>query len=425
MAAIEAQRRAALTLSAEWSQAGRIPNLASVPTKTSGTLATPCMRRPSWCSLGGMTNSPRTITAPEGGVPLAPVTTDCITAIRQYGTAVEHPLLLDHATFTVGSGSSCDVSIASEYVSSRHCLLERRGSRLRVHDQTSRNGTFRRGRRETIFDVEAGDTFKVATTALLAVNEIMRTNRVVLAELLGYDSEAILDDALIAAIQDGPLLILGPDGGRLPQLTRAIHETSPRRDHPLVEVPMVPTSREEQKHLVASTRRGTLVVTVRGQPMDNAFFDLVMDPDALIRLVVVAPSLEAAQTMRLHALTRMTQILVRPLRERRNDVGRLFDNLFFEKRLTERFANLTLENQAALRDYAWPRNLDELHETAAWMSTIIREGSVRKAAVVLEVPRTTFQYWLERVNLSLPLIRQYGPWDLSATVRLPDGKGRR
>jgi pSer/pThr/pTyr-binding forkhead associated (FHA) protein len=353
-----------------------------------------------------MTNLPRTITVPDGERPPALEGPDLVTAIREYGHPAEHPLLVKQATFTIGTSPSCDVSIASDYVSSLHCVLERRGQRLRVHDQTSRNGTFFRGRREATFDIVPGDVFTMATTKLMALNDHMRLARPVLAQVLGYDAHAIVDDVLMNSVEEGPLLIVGPKGAGQLRLVRAIHETSLRRGSGLVEVPALPATREEQKQLLSNARRGTLVVTGTGSPLDESFLDMVLSPDSHVRLVVLAPTLEAAmQSVRIDTMTRMGKVEIRPLRVRRAEIGKLIDHLLVENRLSLRVTDLTSENQQALEAYPWPENLDELRETVTWMTGIVREGSIRKAAPILKVPRSTLQYWMERINLTLPLTR--------------------
>ncbi len=335
---------------------------------------------------------------------------DLVTAIREYGRAVEYPLLVKQPTFTIGSSPSCDLPIASDYLSSLHCVLERRGQRLRAHDQSSRNGTFFRGRRETIFDIVPGDLFMLATTTLLAVNDHMRLARLALAQVLGYDAHAAVDDALVASMDDGPLLVVGPKGAGQLRLVRAIHEASLRRAGAFVEVPALPASREEQKQLIVSARRGTLALAVARPALDETFLDLVLSGDSHVRLVVLAPSLEiAAQSIRLGAMTRMSKVEIQPIRARPGELAMLIDHLLLENRLSLRMSDLTAENQQALQSYAWPENLDEMRETVAWIAGIVREGSIRKAAPVLKVPRSTLQYWLERLHLTLPLTRNGFP----------------
>jgi pSer/pThr/pTyr-binding forkhead associated (FHA) protein len=353
-----------------------------------------------------MTNVPRTITVPEEERPPALEGPDLVTGVREYGRPLEHPLLVKQATFTIGSSPSCDVPIASEYVSSLHCVLERRGQRLRVHDQTSRNGTFFRGRRESTFDIVPGDMFMLATTAVLALNDHMRLARPVLAQVLGYDHHAVVDDVLMASVEEGPLLVVGPKGAGQLRLVRAIHEISLRRCSGLVEVARLPATSEEQKQLLAKARRGALAVTVNGSPLDEMFLDLVLSSDSHVRLVVLAPSLEAAmQSVRIETMTRMSKVEIRALRARRAELGVLVDRLLVENRLSLRVTDLTRENQRALEAYPWPENLDELRETVTWMAAIVREGSIRKAAPLLGVPRSTLQYWMERIDLTLPLTR--------------------
>lgn len=269
-----------------------------------------------------MPKAPRTITAPDGKLPPALHGADLVTAIREYGRPREHALPCERATFSIGSSSGCDVDVRSEYVSGVHCTLTRRGTRLWVHDQSSRNGTYVRGHLEATFLVVPGDTFTVATTRLLVVNENMRIARSSMAEVLGYDLDSGIDDLLTCSVQDRPLLIIGPTGAGQLDLVRAVHETSVRRDRELVVAHRVPAAREKQKQLVAGAQRGTLALQVTGRPVDRIFLDMVLSHELRVRLVVLARSLQAAsRSIDLDILTGMDMVEVRPLQERQGDIG--------------------------------------------------------------------------------------------------------
>jgi transcriptional regulator of acetoin/glycerol metabolism len=363
--------------------------------------------------------------APEDELPPALEGPDLVTAVREYGCAREHLLITNQTTFTVGSSPTCNLVVAREYVSGVHCLLERRGHRLRVHDQTSRNGTFFQGRREMIFDVASGDTFVLATTKLLAVNEAMRVTRVILPALLGQDSHAVLDEVLIASVQDGPILVVGPEGAGQMELVRAIHEMSVRRDQALVEAPVPPTEREAMRQLITKAHRGTLAVTVTGEPLDDLFLDLVLAAEFHVRLIVLAHSLKAVmKSVRLDALARMNHVELRPLREHPDNLGTLLDRLFSEKELSLRMSDLTTENQDALRAHDWPGNLDELREVASYIGAIVSAGSIRGAARLIDVPRTTIQKRMDRLDLTLPLTREDRSSGISWSSGLPDHRPR-
>jgi two-component system, NtrC family, response regulator GlrR len=346
-----------------------------------------------------------TRTASDGELPIVLDGPDLITAIRAFGHAAELPLPTRQAVFSVGTSLACDIRIDSEYVSSMHCVLERHGHRLRVQDQGSRNGTFFRGRRESVFDIAPGDTFAMATTTLLALNDQMRDARPMIGEVLGFDDELGIDEVLVRAVQDGPLLVVGEKGTGLPRFARVIHEVSLRRDHPFVEAPVVPATRQEQEQIIAGARRGTLVVGTASPQQLRPFLEMVLGPGSETRLILLVPTIDLAlRSIVGEGIFSITKIEIRPLRKRKKDFEDLVTKLFIEARVRVRMTDLTIENRAALRAHKWPDNLEELRHAIESLAAIIRAGSIRKAASVLKVPRSTLQYGVERLGLTLPLL---------------------
>jgi hypothetical protein len=381
----------------------RSPRAAPLP-RISGaewpTLARAARTLPIW----GMPKVPRTITAPARKLPPALHGSDLVTAIREYGRPREHALPCGRATFSIGSSSGCDVDVRDEYVSGIHCTLTRRGTRMWVQDQSSRNGTYVRGHQETTFLIVPGDTFSVATTRLLVVNENMRIARSSMAEVLGYNFDSAIDDLLTYSVQDRPMLIMGPTGAGQLDLVRAVHETSVRRDRELVLAHRVPAAREKQMQLVVHAQRGTLALQLTGRPVDKMFLDMVLSSDLHVRVVVLARSLQAAsRSVDLDALTRMDILEIRPLQERQGDIRKLMDEQFQKSEMALTMKDLTIENQRALQAHRWPHNLDEIRRAAKNVLALVRAGSIRQAARSLHLPRSSLQYWLDRMDLRLPL----------------------
>jgi DNA-binding NtrC family response regulator len=235
----------------------------------------------------------------------------------------------------------------------------------------------------------------------------MQLARPVLSYVLGYDCDTLVDDVLVAAVQDAPLLLVGPNGAGQEHLVRAIHKASRRRHQGLLDVDELPPTREEQKRLLASAHRNTLPIRLAVAPLDQAFLDMAMSPAFHVRLLALAPSATAIRTMppMVDGLIQMQRIEIRPLRQREHEFVRLIDHALFERRSPLRFSDLTGDNQQGLRAHDWPGNLDELSEVAARIAEIVREGSVRKAAQVLDTPRASLHYAMQRVGLTFPLAR--------------------
>lgn len=350
-----------------------------------------------------MASTPRTVTAAQAELPPGLEGPDVVTGLREYGRPGDHPLPTTQAVFSIGSAPSCDVRIVSEYISATHCALMRRGHYLSVQDPGSRNGTYFRGRRESAFIVAPGDTFNVATTKLIAINDCMRAARPILTEVLGADQESTIDNVLIESVLDRPLLIIGPRGSGQDDLVQVIHEMSVRRGHILQRVDLLPTSREGQKQLIVDASRGTVVFNAAGT-IDDVVLDMMLSNELGPRLVILADSLEAARrSVKLTRLMQMDRIDIRPLRERGAEVEKPIELNLAKNGLCIRLAELRPENQQSLLRHHWPENLEELRHIAAIIAALARQRSVRKAAAVLDMPRSTMQYWIKRFDLKLPV----------------------
>ncbi len=349
-----------------------------------------------------------TETLPEMQRTAIAASADPITALRIVGREVEYPLLAGHAIFTLGSLPSCDLHIESKHISGFHCSLQRKGQRLRVTDQQSHNGTYFGGRREQSFDIGPGDMFTVASTTLVALNEEMRQVRPTLIEILGGDRRAAVDELVFSSGRGQHLILLGEEGCEQGRLARAIHQASPRRYRPLLELSEVPSERAAQRAILDGAHNGGLLLSLkeRTAPPDDAFRSMLLSADFRVRLYVAAPSLAVAVAVfGFDAITRMIQVPLRPLRERAGDLPWLLDRIFHERQVKLRTADLRLVNQRALEDHGWPQNFRELREAAHRLIALSAHETVAKAAEALEMPRTTLLYWVEeKMRFELPLV---------------------
>lgn len=109
---------------------------------------------------------------------------DVVTALRIYDGDREYALP-SKSTFTLGASRSCDVPVIGHDLSALHCAFERKGTRLRVHDQHSTNGMFFGGRRVDLIDLYPGETFTAAPVTFIAMNEEMRAQRPIIGDLVG------------------------------------------------------------------------------------------------------------------------------------------------------------------------------------------------------------------------------------------------
>lgn len=332
---------------------------------------------------------------------------DRITALRIRGAEAEYSMLAGQARFALGTQPSCEIAVDRKYVSSLHAVLERRENRIRISD-VSKNGIFYRGRAEKQFDIGPGDSFTIADLTFYALNDEMRLARPVIAEILGAHRIERIDDLLLAAVQGGHILVISEPGNDQERLARAIHHASLRRRHHFVKAR--PTESGHVDHqLLEYAEGGTLWLDLEAArvSVDAAFVERLVAPDANVRVVVCARSLELAQkSVGLELITRAHHVAVAPLRERAGEIASLVERRFIEQGASMRFSDFTEANQAALVGYRWPGNLEQLRDAADRLLVMAPCTTERAAAAALKTPRTTLQRWLDTLGLDLPLVRR-------------------
>lgn len=333
---------------------------------------------------------------------------DLVTALREYNGNAEHALPRERTTFSIGSSPDCDLAISGRYLSALHCVVERRGNRLRVHDQDSRNGTFFAGRREPVFDLGAGETFTAASTTFLTMNDEMRRHRPAFVEIVGADATPSPDDLLVAAVRGTNILITGEPGCDQDRLARGMHAVSLRRSLPIVEVSELPATRPAQRELIDRAARSTLVIALapHSPRIDPTFCSMLLSSSFHVRLIVIAEAAAAAtEALGIDATGPMQHVWLRPLASRAGEILDLLDRMFAERGAALRVSELTPDNQAALQSYAWPDNLAGLRAAADRLEALVREKALRKAADALAMSKSTLHHWVDRLGLSLPLTR--------------------
>lgn len=342
---------------------------------------------------------------------------DVITMLSVYGTALTFDLPREAKTFTIGSSPDRDIAVPTEFLSALHCVLERRDGKLRVHDQSSKNGTYFHDRREAVFDVHPGDTFTAGSIRFLAMNDEMRAAHPVLVDLLGGEDEHVLrvssnmlsspSDVLVAAAHGSHILITGEPGCDHARVARTIHDISLLRARAPVSVRHVPDERARQREMLDNAARSTLILEIDAKTpvMDAAFASAVFSPEQHIRVIALAPSITRAnQVLGDPNVRDMRLVSLQPLARRQRMIPRLLDRLLVDRGIALRTADLTPKNQAALQSYDWPHNFDDLRLAADRIDVLAREGTLRKTAEVLGMSVSTFHYWFNAVGLSLPLL---------------------
>ncbi len=336
---------------------------------------------------------------------------DVVTALRVYDADQEY-MLPPKATFTLGASRSCDVPVPGRDLSALHCAFERKGAKLRVHDQHSTNGMFFGGRRVEVIDLYPGDTFAAAPLTFIAMNDEMRAQRPIIADIVGTGFTPTPDRVLVDAVKlSSHLLLTGETGCDLDRLARAIHAVSLRRSRPLVELAELPTDRLAQREILRRAAQSSLVLRLdmARTPLDPTFCSMAFSPDHHIRVIAIAPTTAAARRLlALEELEHLQHVWIRPLGMRRGDVPELLDRLLAERHVAFRLADLTPQNCEALCSHDWRDNFIGLRLAADRLAAIGRVPgweamSWPERSAALGIPKTTIFEWFNRLGLTSPL----------------------
>jgi len=154
-----------------------------------------------------------------------------VIGLRANRTGADFPLETQGRRWMVGSGASCDLVIDDPFVSSMHCLIERRaGGCLVVRDRQSRNGTHVDGNIVEGAELRVGSYLTLGRTTFVAYAAPGAEHTSALDQMRGHDPSfrATVGQALKAAHTDCNVLIVGETGTGKDLLARIIHEGSRR-----------------------------------------------------------------------------------------------------------------------------------------------------------------------------------------------------
>ena len=307
----------------------------------------------------------------------------------------------------VGSADSCDLIVHDPYVSSLHCVLERRpGSALVVRDRGSRNGTRVDGNVVEGAELRVGSCLTVGRTSFIAVAATGPGPRSALASMRGHDNafRATVDHAVRAAPTDCNILILGETGTGKDLLARVVHESSRRANRMFVGVNCGGIPRdligselfghEKGAFTGATTEREGYFVEADGGTLfldELGELPIELQPHLLRALETrtvrrVGGTHERAVDARIIAATNRTDglgteqsrlrldlyhrlatvvLVLPPLRERMGDLVELVESML-EDLTPEHGRKQVLEDGwKALASYAWPGNVRELRAAVA------------------------------------------------------------
>jgi hypothetical protein len=368
----------------------------------------------------GSGGPPSLATAPaqETGLTVAPP--DSVIALRVLGSdAPDIPLPLTRRTFVLGSDNADpDVTVkvssrmkdpkAREEVSRVHLLMQRKGKELLIRDQASTNGTYIKDAPVAEGTVKPGDRIRLGKGAgavtLLAMDEETALLRPRLQWVLGFTAHVVVDEALTTIIRGDPLLpllLVGEAACEQRWLAEQIHATSSRRFKGFSAI--VPPLTDYTTPLAVATQ-GTVFI-------DLATFDKVPAPFVRelfgatysVRPIIAAPDFDraSAQLGKDRALA-LDIIKIPPIRDRREDVPRILNSLFRRPPLEKKrdVAELGDAAVAALMEFDWPDNFDDLRRNAPRILALIESGgNKRGAARLLDQSHQNLNKALARIGL--------------------------
>lgn len=342
----------------------------------------------------------------------ADVPTRMITRLVVVGENIELDLPPEQERFTLGAAGApaVDLTLAGESVSRLHVVLTRKGTKLRVVDQRSTNGTFYRNRRDPDFEVSPGQVFEVSRRLkLLALDPGLAILRNRLLWVVGLRNRAAADAALQAIATDAPLLLVGPPGCEQLAIATEIHRRSPFNDRDLVIAPPRFSSRAEQDQILARGTRSTVYVDLHHAtaPIPAHFAaSLFADCRPIIAAPTRAHAIDALDTYahQLQAIELMTPA------ERPDDIPRLLDALIIEEHARAGgggdllpVAALGAANVDGLKAHDWPDHFTELRAQARRLHAVLTNGLRIRAsarALGLKSPTALIQA-LDRIGVRL------------------------
>lgn len=318
-------------------------------------------------------------------------------------------MLAGRSKFTFGTAPGCDICVERRHVSFSHALLERRADRILVTDLESKNGIVFQGRKRKQFEIGPGDAFSIDKTVFYVLNDEMRLARSLVAGILGPQRMDAIDDLLMEAVQGRHVFLRAEPGCDQERLGRAIHRMSLRRRHRFVIAQPGAQDSVPVPQLVTNARNGTLLLRLdaTGARLDPAFVEALLSPEANVRIILCARSLKEAIDSVTEALASSAyRVEIPPVRERSGEIAAVLESWFIDRQSRLRFSDFTDENQAALRAYRWPENLEELREAADLLIQLAPHQFERQAAQEVNIPRSNVKRWLDARNLTLPLLRE-------------------
>jgi len=339
-----------------------------------------------------------------------------ISSLVVVGENIELHLPAAQVRFTLGAAGppAVDLTLQSSYLSRVHAVLERKGNKLRVVDQRSTNGTFRRGQRDPDFDIAAGEVFELSRhVKLLALDPSMAILRRKLLWVVGLGNRAAADAAIEHIATNAPILLVGPPECEQVPIAVEIHRRSGYSDRGLVVAERADD--EDAREAVLKRGEGSTVyldLTPLAAPLPAAFVARLF---ACSRPILSAPSEAHAFALLDTYARQLRPIDLKTPAERPDDIPRLLEALVIEehtRRVREGtapagellpIAALGEQNLEGLKRHPWSGNFAELRGQVRRLHAALTNGlRIRATARALGLrSHTSLIEALERIGVSL------------------------
>lgn len=329
-------------------------------------------------------------------------------------------------TTLIGSHPDCSLQLSDAGVSRRHLSIELVGTRARVRDLGSKNGSRYLGAKFTTLDIPLGASIDLGSTTLAVLpmlREGVLSERQKLGGVLGRSTamRRLFTQLEQLAPTDATCLLRGETGSGKELIARTLHDLSPRADKPFVTIDCAALTSSliqsvlfghvkgaftgavrDSEGLVASADGGTLFLDEIGslalelQPvllrvLESRTFQRVgenkvrsVDFRVLAATTSELPQLVKQGKFRSDLYFRLASIVleVPPLRERLDDVPLLAQHFANEAKAR---APLTPAALSALSAWRWPGNVRELRN-AVERAVTLGEAPIAASAKSASVP---------------------------------------
>lgn len=241
--------------------------------------------------------------------------------------------------------------------------------------------------------VRIGEIFHVDDLPCAVTNTRLERVRTRLSWSMGLTDHTGVDHALEIVAEGRPFAFVGDSSLDRIGLARTIHEESPQRDRPFVDL----SARTCGDDLALG---GTAFVDLDRMTMTSRLVRSLMDRRGRTRVIFAARS-DHRLRYRLDAASFDVRLVrLTPLAQRRHEVVDLLAQIWRHELRARWSIGALGHGVAGLAGYRWPRNLDELRGSAMRLLAYLRTGAIRRAARDLGIKPQSLHGHFRRIGFT-------------------------